>query len=253
MACIGERVNRCAALLVSLGLAVLIVCTLAPNRAAAAILEAPTARLIESARSTLREYLGGAHPELSRLELDATGRVPAPFATRAARVAWSFSVRGGPLSRRMCVWVTARGADQETAALPIWFAVKAYQWVWVSRQARAAHQPLRVDDLSLEERDVAPLGAMPLGSDVDVTTRRLRRALAVNRIVLRGAVEDVPPISQGEDVAVRVHSGAVEIQTRAVALQDGRLGELVKLENPTSHATFTAQVIGEQQVLVNAP
>jgi flagella basal body P-ring formation protein FlgA len=75
----------------------------------------------------------------------------------------------------------------------------------------------------------------------------------VNRIVLRGAVEDVPPISQGEDVAVQVHFGAVEIQTRAVALQDGRLGELVKLENPTSHATFTAQVIGAQQALVNTP
>jgi flagella basal body P-ring formation protein FlgA len=123
----------------------------------------------------------------------------------------------------------------------------------VSRQARAARQLLRADDLSLEERDVAPLGATPLGSDVDISARRLRRALAVNRIVLRGAVEDVPPISQGEDVAVRVQSGAVEIQTRAVALQDGRLGELVKLENPTSHATFTAHVIGAQQALVNTP
>src|SRR5260370_25407861 len=148
MACMGECVNRCAALLVSLGLAVLIVCTLAPNRAAAAILEAPTARLIESARSTLREYLGGAHPELSRLELDATGRVPAPFATRAARVAWSFSVRGGPLSRRMCVLVTARGADQGTAALPSRVAGKAYQLGWVSRQGRPTHPPLPMEQPS---------------------------------------------------------------------------------------------------------
>lgn len=215
--------------------------------------EGRSAIMVESARSALLEYLARVHPELSRVELEATSKIPAEFTARAGGVEPVFSVRDGGLARRMCVWVKAQVPNQDAAVLPVWFALKAYQRVRVATRRKAAHQVLEWGDLALEERDVAPLGATPLNGDVQVTGWRARRALAANRVVLRDALEAVPPITRGADVEVLVHYGAVHIQTRAVALQDGRLGDQVRVQNPNSLAIFTARVVGDQRVWVGQP
>jgi len=248
----GRGDGRCSLASLARSLAGLLVLVPASMAVAASPAERSTI-WVESARSALLEYLARVHPELSRVELEATSKIPAEVAARAGGLDPVFSVRDGGLARRMCVWVKTRAPNQDATVLPVWFALKAYQRVWVATRSKAAHQLLEQGDLALEERDVAPLGATPLSGDAQVTGWRARRALAVNRVVLRDALEAVPPITRGADVEVLVHYGAVHIQTRAVALQDGRLGDQVRVQNPNSLAIFIARVVGDQRVWVGQP
>jgi flagella basal body P-ring formation protein FlgA len=236
-------------------LSALLAVALAPSPSAVAagqgdVSETPA---IELAQEALREYLGRTHPGLVRVELQSTSRVPMPFVAQAQQGTLAASARAAPLLRHMCVWLTASASAEEGAALPVWFAVQAYQRVWVAKRSRAARERLEVDDVMLEERDIAALGAPPLGEETAIAAWRARRALSVEHIVQRGDVEPVPPITRGADVAVEVRYGPVSIRTHALALQDGQLGDSVRLQNPDSHTSYMARVIGVQEAGVGKP
>ncbi len=206
-------------------------------------------RMVAAARDYLHDYLHRQQPELSREEYELVSRVPAHTFKSDDTVA-ALSVRGGLLSRRMCVWLTLQRTDQTRATIPLWFSVKAYQPVFVALHTRSPRQRLRSADVTVEEHDIAPLSAAPLSGHADIDTLRARHVLSMNHVILRDDVEPLPPIVRGEDVAVQVRYGSVQIQTSALALQDGQLGRSVKLQNPTSNSTFMAQVIGDKKALV---
>ena len=120
----------------------------------------------------------------------------------------------------------------------------------VSQRSRAARDAVEAGDFAVEERDVAPLGADPLPVDMEVAQMRTRHVLSVGHIVLKQDLEPMPQILRGEEVTVEVRHGAVEIETNAVALREARFGEPVTLQNPTSHMTYAARVIGQGRAAV---
>ena len=115
----------------------------------------------------------------------------------------------------------------------------------VSQRNRGARDSVDAGDFAAEERDVAPLSSIPLAVDTDVTQMRARHLITAGRIVLKEDLEEMPPVLRGQEVTVEVKHGAVEIETSAVALREARLGEPVTLQNPTSHMTYAARVVGQ--------
>jgi flagella basal body P-ring formation protein FlgA len=79
---------------------------------------------------------------------------------------------------------------------------------------------------------------------------RTHHILTVGRVVLKEDLEEIPQVLRGQEVTVEVKHGAVEIETSAVALREARLGEPVTLQNPTSHMTYAARVVGQGRVAV---
>jgi len=157
------------------------------------------------------------------------------------------SVHGSVLSPHTCVWIDA---GRSLGSVPVWFSVKAYRKVLVSQRNRAARDPVDAGDFAIEERDVAPLGSVPLALDTDMARMRTHHILTVGRVVLKEDLEEIPQVLRGQEVTVEVKHGAVEIETSAVALREARLGEPVTLQNPTSHMTYAARVVGQGRVAV---
>jgi flagella basal body P-ring formation protein FlgA len=83
-----------------------------------------------------------------------------------------------------------------------------------------------------------------------MTRMRTRRAISAGHVVLQGDLEEMPQIMRGQEVAVQVRYGTVAIETTAMAVREARLGETVTLQNPTSHATYLAQVVGQGKASV---
>ncbi|MBK6690307.1 MAG: flagellar basal body P-ring formation protein FlgA [Deltaproteobacteria bacterium] len=60
-------------------------------------------------------------------------------------------------------------------------------------------------------------------------------------------------VSRGEELRVLVHTGALQVTVFAEALEDGALGERIKVRNRTSQRVFAATVSGQRQAEVEAP
>jgi flagella basal body P-ring formation protein FlgA len=207
-----------------------------------AVAESPD---IAAARAQLLHRLRQSRPDLDRIELTVIGPAAAhSTAAPGSRVIPANAVQGNTLARRMCVWVQRRRAGRSAGSAPVWFSVQAFRSVLVTQRRRNARESLEADDLVVEERDVAAFSAIPLALDTELARLRMRHAVSPGHVLLKSDLEETPPVLEGQEVVVEVKQGAVAIQTRAVALREARLGEPVMLQNPTSHETYTAQVVG---------
>jgi flagella basal body P-ring formation protein FlgA len=199
---------------------------------------------IVAARAELLHRLRQARPDLGRIELTVVRPADSRSAAPGHSVIPANAVQSNVLARRMCVWVQRRRAGGSAGSVPVWFSVKAFRSVLVTQRSRNAREALGADDLAVEERDVAAFSDIPLALDTDLARIRMRRAVSTGHVLLKSDLEEMPPVLEGQEVVVEVKRGAVAIETRAVALREARLGEPVVLRNPTSHETYTAQVVG---------
>jgi flagella basal body P-ring formation protein FlgA len=202
---------------------------------------------VAAARAHLLDHLRQVRSDIERFELTPIGHPPS-FAPATAPAE---AIHGSALSPRTCVWIkVGRDGGSAGRVVPVWFSVKAYRPVLVSQRNRGARDSVDASDFAAEERDVAPLSSIPLAVDADVTRMRARHLITAGRIVLKEDLEEMPQVLRGQEVTVEVKHGAVEIETSAVALREARLGEPVTLQNPTSHMTYAARVVGQGRAAV---
>jgi flagella basal body P-ring formation protein FlgA len=201
---------------------------------------------IAIARAHLLDHLRQVRPDIERFELTLIGHPP----SFARAVVAADGIHGNVLSPRTCVWLSADRGGRSIGSVPIWFAVKAYRPVLVSLRNREARDSIDGGDFVVEERDVASLSGAPLEVDADLARLRARHIMTAGRIVLKNDLEEMPQVLRGQEVTVEVKHGSVEIETSAVALREARLGEPVTLQNPSSHLTYAARVVGQGRAAV---
>ena len=63
-------------------------------------------------------------------------------------------------------------------------------------------------------------------------------------------MERVPEVAKNQKVIVHAEVGSARLITKAIALQDGRLGDEIMVLNPHSNLNYLAKVIGKDQLVV---
>ncbi|MEB3238059.1 MAG: flagellar basal body P-ring formation chaperone FlgA [Candidatus Sericytochromatia bacterium] len=71
---------------------------------------------------------------------------------------------------------------------------------------------------------------------------RLVRSLASGSVLVTHMLDLPPVVRQGATVRVHVRSGGLEVLGQGTALQDGRVGQVIRMVNPTSRKDFLARV-----------
>ena len=195
-------------------------------------------QLIGTARDTLAAWL---RPRVERFDLTplVLAAIELPLG-RISLVAREWPANQ-PFSARMQVWVEVGVDGREIRSVPVAFSVHAYRTAWVATRDVAAEQP--IGGASLEQRlvDIAqeriePMVEMPPGS-------RLRKPLLAGQALTARHVEVVPAIVRGSAVKLRSRLGAIGIEARAEALQDGRPGQLVWVRVASATGPIRARVV----------
>jgi len=109
-----------------------------------------------------------------------------------------------------------------------------------------------VGDDALED---VPLSRAGMGgpfalSRIDVVGKTARRTLLPGRAIPLAAVDNPRLIRNGAEVTMVYIEGALTITTTGAALQDGALGETVKVRNTDSGVTIHGQVRADGSILV---
>jgi len=110
---------------------------------------------------------------------------------------------------------------------------------------------------ALTSEDVAPEhvrleGAplQPLPEAAEVLGAIARRALPAGTVVTADTVRLVPLVQSGRPVTVSAVVGAVVARGRAIAVQNGRAGDIVVVVNPETRRRLRARVTGPGEVEV---
>lgn len=156
----------------------------------------------------------------------------------------------GPVASRMAVWVDLSDGRGGVRAFPIWFAVEALRTAFVSRRAVESLGLISADDLRPEKVDVAVFRGDVVTEAGQALGFRTIVPLAAGSVLLRSQLRQAADVEAGDEVLMRISQRELHIETHAVALEQGRAGQVVHLRSPASGAILSARVAGPHLVEV---
>ncbi|MGE0039789.1 MAG: flagellar basal body P-ring formation chaperone FlgA [Vicinamibacterales bacterium] len=109
---------------------------------------------------------------------------------------------------------------------------------------------LEASDLAVSESDAgdAPLGPLPAAADL--VGAKTVRPIAEGELLTASLVRVPPLVSSGQLVTTIARLGRVRVEGKAVAAQQGALGQVIRLVNPDSRKTLHGTVVGPGRVEV---
>ncbi|MCL2010167.1 MAG: flagellar basal body P-ring formation chaperone FlgA [Synergistaceae bacterium] len=87
----------------------------------------------------------------------------------------------------------------------------------------------------------------------DVAGRAVRKNLSQGEALALNLLADVPIIERGKNVTIVVRSGGMVIRTRGEAMENGGLGDEIRVRNVASKTVITAVVVANDTVEVKMP
>jgi flagella basal body P-ring formation protein FlgA len=174
-----------------------------------------------------------------------------PVITAAGRVSFHPKMsRALRLRKRMPVWVGIHVEGKHFQTLPLWFGVRVQRPVWVVQKKLDPKAPVTADSVEKSIQDIAGLDGEPL-REASLDGLRAVRPLAEGKILTTEDVAPMPAVSQGDVITVIAGHGTVRLWVKAVALADGKVSQLIDVQNLNSGESFRATVIGTKQAMVN--
>lgn len=196
--------------------------------------------LAQAAEQGLRQQLGSAFAGATLRVTGAPKEVPVPL----GQVSLSTRVLApGPAQARRAVWVDIAVEGKPVRSVVVPFSVSLVAPAYVARRELAAGTmagPADFDQSPLEVAELVDTMLAPpqLGGPV-----RLTRALARGQVLLRSQLAQPGMVYRGDVLSVRVAEGGVVVEARAVAQQDGGMGQLIRIKPDSSNEAISARVI----------
>ncbi len=125
------------------------------------------------------------------------------------------------------------------------------QDVWVASTRLDRGQPLDRSVLGVQKIDVLRERLPLIPAEVDPANFDLTQSVAAGRPLTRRDLAERPVIRKGQVVEVIARQGMLAVSTKALALESGAAGDLIKLRNIESRREFSGQILNENKVQVH--
>ena len=146
------------------------------------------------------------------------------------------------------VGVTINGKKVTRLTVP----VKLEVWgdVILTSKPLGRFQPIGHDDIHIKKMDLARVPSNVIMDIDQVVGHRTNRRIAANCILRKDHVEIPPSVRRGDLVSVVAESAHLKISIKAMAKEDGRIGERIKVVNLRSKRSIYALVVDDRTVSV---
>lgn len=199
----------------------------------------------QAARVALGEWLAARS---SRFDVDVAspGRDLQLPAGRVALTARPLAAGAQPASR-MVVWMDVAVDGAYVRTVPVTFSVDAYRDAWVASTEVAGGALLAPGMLELKEVEVTGRSALPVSAARPGALRASRDLQPGEPLSSRNATQ-VAAVERGGTVTLHFKAGAMQLEGRAESLQDGEIGQLVKVRMAGATSAVQARVVERGRV-----
>ena len=148
----------------------------------------------------------------------------------------------------MCL-VAVEGRNGSDASLYVPFKVQAKATLYTLRHNIRKGEIVNLDDVTAKETflqggpSVYPSGAR------NVVGKAAKKELMAGEIITKQMLEEHVTVTRGETVSMTVEKKNLIVQGKGLALEKGRLGDLIRVKSPSGKEVI-ARVTGDSSVLV---
>lgn len=149
-----------------------------------------------------------------------------------------------PLARRVAQWVDVYADGRLYRSLPVTFDVSARVDVLAAGRDLAQDTPLAASGVAWREVDATRVDGQPLAQQALSDGLTMRHAVRAGQPLTSRDVAVRPAVTHGDWVVLQAGAGAVHIEERVLALEDGQPGARVHVK-AANGAALSARVVGE--------
>lgn len=128
---------------------------------------------------------------------------------------------------------------------------RVWRDIWVASTTLKRGQPLGASDVSRERRDVLVTRDALANLPEDLSTVEVAEGLAVGTALTVRSIRQRPLVHRGEMVEAVVQEGALNISLKVEVMEEGALGQTIRIRNPQTRREFRGKVQNEQTILVS--
>jgi flagella basal body P-ring formation protein FlgA len=150
------------------------------------------------------------------------------------------------------VYINVMVDGRQEARVLLRFGVKLYQNVVVAARALAVHEQISAECLRYERLDVGRLAPGFLTDMNKVIGLQVRNSLQPGMVLTAYILDKPVIIARGSTVSTLARAGNLEVSTVGTVMQDGALGQIIRVQNANSRKFMSAKVLDEATVLVTS-
>ena len=159
-------------------------------------------------------------------------------------------IAGNSLSSNMGFTLRVVSDGKIVGEWPIQVRVELWQDVWVSTQRIDRGMVLDSSLLTQKRLDVLREFVMPLTVDQDLQGFEVNQTVQSGRPITRREIVEKTVVKKGQLVDAVASEGGLNIRMRAMAVEGGPAGAVIRVRNIDTQKEFVAQVLNENQVQV---
>jgi flagella basal body P-ring formation protein FlgA len=159
-------------------------------------------------------------------------------------------IAGNSLGSNMAFTLRVVSDGKIVGEWPMQVRVELWQEVWVSTQRIERGMVLEPGLLSQKRLDVLREFVTPLTVDQDLQGFEVNQTVQSGRPITRREIVEKTVVKKGQLVDAVASEGGLNIRMRAMAMEAGPAGAVIRVRNIDSQKEFVAQVLNENQVQV---
>jgi flagella basal body P-ring formation protein FlgA len=207
-----------------------------------------TAQLVQAAEQALRVLAQG---ESLRLELALAAPLPdMPLPAGAVGLRVRPPAQHALRQRRPAVWIDLVIDGVFFRSVPVAFEQHAWRSVLVAARDLDAGPGPGCADFEKREVDLTLLPG-PAVEDCGAVQGRLTRRLARGEALLQASLKNQAAVAQGDTVTLQYAAGAIVLESQAVALADGAVGQRIDVRPSGALQAVRAEVASAGIVRIN--
>jgi len=198
------------------------------------------AALAEAAKRYLETELAG---RFSQLDIDTASQVP-DIQAPAGKL--ELKPRSADLKRpldHMPVWVDVYANGELYRSAVVTMAARASQNVYVAKRDIQEGETISSADFELKNEAVNDIEAEPAGPNGSSFPARIKKPLSMGQVLMKSSLAERTEIFRGDVVKLVANEGGFQIETRAIAQNDSRLGQSVAVIPEQGTGTVMAKVV----------
>ncbi|MFN3880244.1 MAG: flagellar basal body P-ring formation chaperone FlgA [Nitrincola lacisaponensis] len=138
---------------------------------------------------------------------------------------------------------------------PVWSLfvtaqVRQLMDVIVTNRPLPRNSRISASDIRLSEQDVIRMSGDYFVRLEDVIGQQVRRPIGNDQVITSRMIETALAVTRGAQVSIEARRGSLVIRTPGIALEDGQLGQQIRVRNEQSGTEVRGTVIGNGMIQV---
>lgn len=140
------------------------------------------------------------------------------------------------------------GKKEKTFGVPVEITAKDY--VWVAKESIKRNSTLTMNNLKLEKKDISSNLKFSINKNFKFTKHLAKKHFSIGEIIDKRFIASIPDVMRNNLVVVTFSTKTLNMTIDAEAMEDGKIGDYIRVKSKKYKRYYKGQIIATNQVLV---